>query len=179
MRKTWLLGLLLILGLCSGLLAQTLEYAFSATQGTYTPITGGILLGTDSSDDQRFVDPAVPEGGTTTTGPGFDIGFSFTFNGAIFDRLAVNNNGWISLGQSALTPSVNNSSTSGYTPISSAVAISPEILYNRIAGFARDIQAQAGATLRLQTIGTAPNRVCVIQWENYKKVRHQRNRRQL
>jgi hypothetical protein len=74
MRKTWLLGLLLILGLCSGLLAQTLEYAFSATQGTYTPITGGILLGTDSSDDQRFVDPAVPEGGTTTTGPGFDIG---------------------------------------------------------------------------------------------------------
>ena len=169
MRKTWLLGLLLILGLCSGLLAQTLEYAFSATQGTYTPITGGILLGTDSSDDQRFVDPAVPEGGTTTTGPGFDIGFSFTFNGAIFDRLAVNNNGWISLGQSALTPSVNNSSTSGYTPISSAVAISPEILYNRIAGFARDIQAQAGATLRLQTIGSAPNRVCVIQWENYKK----------
>lgn len=31
MRKTWLLGLLLILGLCSGLMAQTLEYAFSAT----------------------------------------------------------------------------------------------------------------------------------------------------
>lgn len=149
--------------------AQTYEYSFTSNMGTYTPIDGGILLGTETSDDQRFVDPATPAGGTVTTGPGFDIGFNFTFNGASFDRLAINNNGWISLGQSALTPSVNNASTSGYTPISSVVAIDPAVLYNRIAGFARDIQAQAGASLRLQTIGTAPNRICVVQWANYKK----------
>ena len=149
--------------------AQTLEYTFSATNGTYTPITGGLLLGTETSDDQRFVDPATPAGGTVTTGPGFDIGFNFTFNGAVFDRLAINNNGWISLGQSALTPSVNNASTSAYTPIASTTAITPGVLYNRISGLGRDLQAQAGATLRLETLGTAPSRICVIQWDNYKK----------
>ncbi|MDY0150763.1 MAG: carboxypeptidase regulatory-like domain-containing protein, partial [Candidatus Cloacimonas sp.] len=148
---------------------QTMEYAFSATQDTYTPITGGLLLGTETSDDQRFLDPAAPVGASTTTGPGLDIGFSFTFNGAAFDKLAINNNGWLSLGQSTLTPSVNNSSTSGYTPIQSVVAITPDVLYNRIAGLARDLQAQVGATLRLETIGTAPNRICVVQWANYKK----------
>ena len=163
-----LLVALLLAGM-SAVWAQTTEYSFSATTGTYTPISGGLLLGTETSDDQRFVDPAIPAGGTTTTGPGLDIGFNFTFNGAVFDRLAINNNGWISLGQSALTPSVNNSSTSGYTPLSSAVAITPPVLYNRISALARDLQAQTGATLRLETIGTAPNRVCVIQWANYKK----------
>lgn len=54
------LALMLILGgvLCAG----TIDYTFSATQGTYTPISGGVLLGTESSDDQRFVDPASPAG---------------------------------------------------------------------------------------------------------------------
>lgn len=171
MRQTIVMAalLLVIWAIVLPARAQTYEYSFTSNMGTYTPIDGGILLGTETSDDQRFVDPATPAGGTVTTGPGFDIGFNFTFNGASFDRLAINNNGWISLGQSALTPSVNNASTSGYTPISSVVAIDPAVLYNRIAGFARDIQAQAGASLRLQTIGTAPNRICVVQWANYKK----------
>lgn len=159
---------ILLLG-AFGLCAQTYEYSFSTTTGTYTAITGGTLLGTETSDDQRFVDPAVPAGGTTNTGPGFDIGFNFTFNGAVFDRLGICNNGWISLGQSALTPSVNMTSSSTYTPLSSTSTIDPAVLYNRIAAMARDLQAQAGATLRLETIGTAPNRVCVIQFSNYKK----------
>lgn len=165
------MSLLLIfgLGVFGGLFAQTSEYGFSATQETYTPISGGLLLGTETSDDQRFVDPAVPAGGTTNTGPGLAIGFNFTFNGTVFDRLAVNNNGWISLGQSALTPSVNISTTSAYVPLASTSAITPDILVNRIVAFTRDLQAQTGASLRLETIGTAPNRICVIQWSNYKK----------
>jgi len=171
MKQKLLITLLMIfsLGVFSSLFAQTFEYSFLSTVGTYTPITGGTVLGTETSDDQRFVDPATPAGGTTTTGPGFPIGFSFLFNGISFDRLAINNNGWISLGQSALTPSVNNASTSAYTPIASSVAITPDQLYNRISALARDIQAQTGSTLRLETIGTAPNRVCVIQWAGYKK----------
>ncbi len=169
-HKALLLALLAVFILIApSLRGQTIEYSFSATAGTFEPISGGLLLGTETSDDQRFLDPAVPAGATTTTGPGLDIGFNFTFNGAVFDRLAINNNGWISLGQSSLTPSVNNSSTSGYTPISSAVVITPDVLYNRIAAMARDLQAQAGASLRLETIGTAPNRVCVVQWLGYKK----------
>ncbi|MCK9158710.1 MAG: carboxypeptidase regulatory-like domain-containing protein, partial [Candidatus Cloacimonas sp.] len=161
------LALMLILGgvLCAG----TIDYTFSATQGTYTPISGGVLLGTESSDDQRFVDPASPAGGTTATGPGFPIGFDFTFNNVIFDRLAVNNNGWISLGQSSLTPSVNINTTSAYTPIASVVSITPDVLYNRISALARDLQAQTGSSIRVETTGTAPNRICIVQWTNYKK----------
>lgn len=163
------LFLTLMLGTFGGISAQTFEYGFASSMGTFTPITGGTLLGTETSDDQRFVDPATPAGASTTTGPGFPIGFNFTFNGVVFDRLAINNNGWLSFGQSTLTPSVNNSSTSGYYPIQSAVVIDPALLYNRVAALSRDLQAQVGATLRLETIGTAPNRVCVVQWLNYKK----------
>jgi hypothetical protein len=171
MKRHILLPVLLALFALGGfsVWAQTLEYSFTQTNTTWTPITGGVVLGTETSDDQRFVDPATPAGGTTTTGPGFDIGFNFTFNGAVFDRLAINNNGWISLGQSALTPSVNNASSSAYTPLASTTTIDPPVLYNRISALARDLQAQTGATLRLETIGTAPNRICVIQWANFKK----------
>ncbi len=145
------------------------QYSFSQLAGTYTPITGGTVYGTTTSDDQRFVDPAVPAGGTVTTGVGLPIGFNFTYNGQVYDRLAINNNGWISFGSSLLTPSVNNASSSAYTPLASTAATTPAHLRNRIAPLGADIQAQAGAELRLETIGTAPNRVCVVQWTNYKR----------
>ncbi len=144
-------------------------YTFSQSIGTFTPISGGTLLGSTTSDDQRFVNPAVPLGGTVVTGVGFPIGFNFTYNGYVFDRVAINNNGWISLGQSALTPAVNNGSSSPYLPLSSILAIAPVQLRDRIAGIGDDLQAQAGASLRIETIGTTPNQVLVIQWLGYKK----------
>ncbi len=148
---------------------QVSTYTFSQAPGTYTEIAGGTVLGNTASDDERFVDPAVPLGGTVLTGPGFPIGFDFYYNGIVFDRLAVNNNGWISLGQSSLSPSVDNNSTSAYTPLSSTSVHTPTLLRNRIAGMGRDLQAQAGSELRVQTTGAAPNRQCIIQYKNYKR----------
>ncbi len=149
--------------------AQVNTYGFTQNVGTYTAISGGTSFGTTTTDDQRFVDIAVPAGGTATTGVGIPIGFNFSFNGNVFDRLAINANGWISLGKSALTPSVNIASSSSYTPLASTVVATPTELRSRIAGIGRDIQAQAGAEIRMETIGTSPNQVCVIQWTNYKK----------
>jgi hypothetical protein len=149
--------------------SQFVSYGCAPSSGTYTEITGGTLLATDATDDQRWVDPAVPAGGTITTGVGFPIGFDFVFNGITFDRFAINNNGWISLGQSALTPSVNNASTSAYLPLSSTSVTTPTLLRNRIAVFGRDLQGQAGSNIRIETLGTAPNRVTVIQWQNYRR----------
>jgi hypothetical protein len=145
--------------------AQVSAYPYVQLSTTYTPITGGQLLGSTTSDDQSYVDPAVPLGGATT-GVGLPIGFNFTYNGRVYDRFAVNTNGWISLGQSSLTPAVNVTNT--YTPISSTyTSVAP--LQNKIAGFARDLQGQAGSSIRYQTIGTAPNRILVIQWSNFRR----------
>lgn len=149
--------------------SQLNSYIFQSTSGTYTEITGGTLLGSTTSDDERFVDPAVPLGGTTTTGVGFPIGFNFVFNGYTFDRFAINNNGWISLGSSLLTPSVSLATTSSYNSLSSTTTITPGDLVSRIAGFNRDMQGQTGSELRFELTGTTPNQVLVIQWKNYRK----------
>lgn len=164
-----ILFILALAALSTTVFAALNGYTFTYSLGTYSEITGGSLLGNTTSDDQRFVDPAVPLGGTTTTGVGFPIGFDFIFDGITYNRVAINNNGWISLGQSALTPAVNNSSTSAYTPLSSTTAITPADLVARIAGVGRDLQAQTGAELRIQTVGSAGNYELVVQWKNYRK----------
>lgn len=158
------------LGISSGMAtAQVANYGFVEATATYTPITGGTSYGTSTSDDQRIVTTATPAGGTATTGIGIPIGFTFPFNGVNFDRFAINVNGWISLGQSTLTPSVNIASTSSYNPLSSTSTITPNLLRNRIAGFARDLESQTNGNIRVETIGSSPNQVCVIQWENYQR----------
>ena len=148
--------------------AQVSAYTFSQLSGTYTPITGGTVLGSTTSDDQHFVTTATPLGGTVRTGIGLPIGFNFTFNGQVFDRFAVSTNGWISLGQSALTPSVNTVAND-YTFISSTATTTPPQLANRIGALSADLQSQTGGELRYETIGTAPNRTLVVQWTNYRR----------
>lgn len=158
------------LGISSGMAtAQVANYGFVEATATYTPVTGGAVYGNASSDDQRFFDPASPLGASATTGVGIPIGFNFPFNGETFDRLAINANGWISLGNSALTPSINIASSSSYNPLSSTSSITPTYLRNRIAAFARDLQSQTGGQIRVETIGASPNQVCVVQWENFKR----------
>lgn len=148
--------------------SQVNSYSFLQSTTTYTEISGGVALGNESSDDQRFVTPLTPLGATTVTGIGLPIGFNFNFNGVVYDSFAVNTNGWISLGTSATTPSVNNDSSGPYAPLSSTVTV-PDNLVSRISALAKDLQAQVGASLRYETVGTAPNRTLVVQWKNYKK----------
>jgi trimeric autotransporter adhesin len=160
------LMLLAVIGTMN-LQAQVSAYPFTQLTTTYTPITGGQLLGTASNDDQVFVDPSVPAGTFSgATGVGLPIGFNFTFNGRVYDRFAVNSNGWIVLGQSSLSPAVNTNTSSGYTPIS-ATSTAPAALQNRISAFGRDLLGYTGSSLRYQTIGTAPNRILVVQWSSY------------
>lgn len=163
-----------ILLLCSATMLSALLCDNRYMQGdfVYEEVTGGTLLGNEATDDQRFIDPAQPLGttGTSNTGPGFPIGFDFNFNGYVFDRIAVNANGWISLGQSALgTAAVNIGSTVTYEPLSSTMSITPAQLTNRISAFATNLQAQSGASLRIVVSGNQPYRTCTIQWKNYRR----------
>lgn len=168
MKKS-LLSLFLSVALYVCADAQVISaYSFALSTGTYTPITGGTVLGDTTVDEERYVDPATPLGGFVTTGVGFPIGFNFTYNGIVFDRIAINTNGWISFGQSSLTPSVDIVSSSSFTvPLSQTSSATPALLRNRVGGLAMDLEGQAGSEIRMQTTGTAPNRVCVIQWANF------------
>ena len=72
--------------------AQISGSGFSSSIGSYDEIVAGTLLGDTATDDQKFVDPAAPLGGFTTTGVGFPIGFNFVFNGVPYDVFGVNAN---------------------------------------------------------------------------------------
>lgn len=169
MKKITIL-VLFILGFINSVFSQTVfQYGFSQTNETYSEITGGTILGTETADDQFYIDSAVPQGGFTRTGVGFPIGFNFTFNGVVYDRFGVNNNGWISLGTSTTTPSVDMNSTSSYAALESLNTTVANNLVSRIAGLGRDIQNQVGGELSYQLSGVSPNQVVTIQWKKFKK----------
>lgn len=162
-----LIGLILISGLRTSN-AQVSNYVFQTYVGTYAPITGGTVMATSTTDDGAFVNPANPTL-NQATGPGIPIGFTFTFNGTPYDVFGVDNNGWIAFGQTTLTPNPVNLNNTGLGAALSGASTAPAILQNRVAPLGRDLVANGGnASLRVQTIGTAPNRVCVIQWTNYR-----------
>jgi len=169
-KKYFLIIYLLLQSIVS--VSQVSSYTFSQTNTTYSSITGGTLLGSAANDEQYFIDPANLAGGNLTNGgPGFPIGFNFTYNGNTFDRFGVNANGWMSLGQSILSTPVYMGPTGGfaYSPLSEGTSISPSQLRSRISGLGTDLQGQTGSSLRFQTIGAFPNRTLVVQWTGYKR----------
>jgi hypothetical protein len=169
MKKNYFLVALFFCLFQLGFSQSLSQYTFSQSNSTYTAITGGTILGSTTSDDQRFLDPAVPLGAANFTGVGLPIGFNFTFNGYTYNRFGVNANGWISLGSSLLTPSVDMNSTSSYEPISSVSTTVSNPLVARISAFTRDLMSQNGGEIRYELTGTAPNQVLVVQWTNYAK----------
>ena len=78
------------------------NYAVSTSSGTYTSIATGTSFGTATNDDQSFTDGANPTV-SSGSGPGIDIGFDFIFNCQIMNKLGVNANGFIALGNNTVT----------------------------------------------------------------------------
>jgi len=152
-------------------------YTTSTSSGSYTSITGGLSFGSSSSDDQMFIDSAASALGgslytTVASGPGIPIGFNFNFKGVLYDRLGICTNGWIALGRSSLSPAVNMSMqyAANYfnSPISTGFSSQATDLKNRIVALGIDLASQSGGSLRVETVGSAPYRSCIVQWENYK-----------
>lgn len=165
-RKTWArylqrLGLAAILtgGTAVAAQAQALNYSSTGatnTAGTYTDLgTTGTAITTANTDDANSAAQA--------------IGFTFTYNGASFTQFVLNTNGVIRLGSAAPSTAQlyydNNSGRTSTDPLASTNAADVNLLMpfniDLVAG-----SGAGGADYRVLTSGTAPNRVCTIQWRN-------------
>ncbi len=154
----WALPALLLTGF--GANAQALNYAVAGatnTAGTFTDLgTTGTAIATANNDDAN-----------STAQP---IGFSFSYNGAAFTQFVLSTNGLIKLGATA--PSAANlflCNTAGCTTVSPVTSADPADV-NLIMPFNFDLEPGTGGatSYRVLTSGTAPNRVCTVQWKNVK-----------
>lgn len=177
--------------------AQVSLYEFSQSVETYTPITeddGGVALGAPTWNGPHYSNrcwvnnPFNDPGGNfgngylgAATGPGYPIGFDFTFNGDVFDVVGISQSGWIGLGKSSdglQAVWVYDISHPHGRPFVQSIG-GPSVPYkrNRIAGWGHSsvymhdmsplVPPGPITSLRMATIGTAPNRVCVIQFQDF------------
>ncbi len=172
-----------LLAFCSALLlsvesaAQVSAYAFEQSIGTWQPIAGnGTPLGMPglqppfTFDDNSFVvqGESLPLG-SATTGNGWPIGFTFTFNGQAYDRVGLSMEGWLAFGSSSDGVNAVNIpvGSAAYTPLSSPLPGVDPSRRNRVAGFSLDLAAMGnGGTwpIQIRTTGQAPNRTFTAEW---------------
>jgi hypothetical protein len=147
MKTTQLLKSLLIgvifSALNTSLYAQVNAYSFSSSSGTYSPITGTALFGTTWDDSQTGAAAAL------------NLGFNFNFSGTVYTQVRVSSNGFLVF--------ANNPNTTNYSPISSTQAYD-----GCVSAFGRDL-INNGEALTYTTLGSAPNRIFVVQWNNVRR----------
>ncbi len=142
-----------LLGVGAMGVAQAQFYAaanVANTTSTYTDLGNtGTAIATANTDDANSA--ATP------------IGFTFTYNGTAFTDFVLNTNGFVKLGTAAPTGAQY---TDGGQSIINGPIDGAET--NLILPFNQDLgPGSAGGTeYRVLTTGTAPNRVCTIQWKN-------------
>jgi GEVED domain/Secretion system C-terminal sorting domain len=167
MRKNYLFSILFFLLLGQQLSAQVSSYTFQSLSGTFTPLAAG--QNCLAVDDEVFYTPGVGTASSAgTSGPGLTIPFVFKFRGIDCNAVGINTNGWINLKPvSAATLQVGSSISSNYTPLSSS---DPAGLENVISAFGRDLgSTRSASTVKYGIEGTAPNRVYIVEWIEYKR----------
>lgn len=147
---------------------------------------GNAGSGDGGASDAQFQVSGVP---ALCTGPGYPIGFDFEFNGESFDRVGISAQGWIGFGHSsngseAVAVYTAQTSNSTYLPLNNTL-LAGDSRRNRVVAtgvsgggtsagttimpivYSEAYPDFPGAELRYETIGSAPNRVFVVQWLNY------------
>ncbi|HMO62853.1 MAG TPA: T9SS type A sorting domain-containing protein [Ferruginibacter sp.] len=95
-----------------------------------------------------------------------DIGFSFVFNGITYTQFMIHADGILKLGNTApgsATAIAINNAGSYATTFTTTNALFQNIL---LPFFTNLVQGSAAPEFHVLTSGTAPNRVCTIQWKN-------------
>ncbi len=139
MRKSLLFSLLFVISLLSqNSYAQVAAIPFTASLDTFSVITGTTV-------DAQGVDDISYQG--------IPIGFTFNYGGVNHDYMSVNTNGYIQL---------DSAGTGSFFSILSGSQ------NNVVAPFGADlIHFNTNASLQYTTIGSAPNRICIVQWLHY------------
>ena len=116
-------------------------YTFSQSVSTYVPITGGTIVASGAIDDNAY--------------SGLPIGFTFNFNSLAYTTLGVTANGYVWFGTTI-------PSTSDRSPISQVTAYD-----GAVSAFGYDLIGLSVGEIRIQTLGSAPNRYCVVQFAKW------------
>ena len=116
-------------------------YTFTASSGAaLDPMTGATPIGAAPNDDTPYA--------------ATNIGFTFNFDGANFTQFSASPDGFIRMGGTTATSEFTNSFAS--------ITNNP-----KIAPFWDDLALGGtglGGNVRTRTIGTAPNRICIVEW---------------
>lgn len=137
-----------------GTLSAQAQFAYTplaslAGTATYTDLAStGTVIATPNTDDANSA--ATP------------IGFSFQYNGQTFTDFVLNTNGFLKLGTTA--PTAPYFYEGPQSPFKGPLDNDAET--NLILPFNLDLEGSATTEYRVATTGTAPNRVCTIQWKN-------------
>lgn len=151
MKSTTLFAAALaLLGMVSAAHAQnrTSTYGLQNTITPYTEITGGLQLEAGLTIDDAFY-ANIP------------IGFDFPWGGNApgaqwYNAIGVSSNGWVRMGPAT-----------GSATLQNVIESTATTSYDAIAANTCNIGASdPTAEVRVETVGTAPNRICVIQWKN-------------
>ena len=150
MKSTLTIATLAIVLACGSVSAQnrTATYGLQNIITPYTEITGGIQLEAGLTIDDAFY-ANIP------------IGFDFPWGGNApgaqwYNAIGVSTNGWIRMG-----------SVTGSTTLQGVIESTATTSYDAVAANTCNIGSNdPTAEVRVETVGTAPNRVCVVQWKN-------------
>lgn len=95
-----------------------------------------------------------------------EIGFSFSFNGTVFTQFMIHADGIMKLGNVA--PGAATEIAANPSLVNGAVFTNTTASFQNILMpfFTNLIQGSATPAFHVQTSGSAPNRVCTIQWKN-------------
>lgn len=139
--RTLVAGLILsILAISTNAQPFVTNYVFTASSGTYTPISGTVVTLTGSNDE-----------GYANNLP---IGFNFCYLGQTYTTIHVSTNGFAALGSPLTSATFTNNLATG-------------IAANRplLAPLWDDSEVNASGSIQYQTVGSVGNRIFTLQWD--------------